>query len=260
VPRYLTGQPPRRELAIQLRMATAYERSMQATVEREIQRALDEAAEAIENRAPVELTAQAHVERLTRVYRATFEEVMPAFGNRLLTAAGKAWRTHLRRKDARGDFEAMIQSYLAQAGARAVVAATTTQDQIRAAVVAAEAANMTQDQIASQIRRGAPDLPGINLWTPRVRSLVIARTEVHTASTVSADAAAMATGVVERKEWVAAEDARTRPDHSAADGQTVDMGDAFEVGGVRMPYPGAAGAPAAQVVNCRCVTAYVTGD
>jgi hypothetical protein len=185
---------------------------------------------------------------------------MPAFGDRLLSAAGKSWATHLRRKDARGEFEAMVQTYLARVGARAVVAATTTQDQIRAAVVAAEAANMTQEQIAEQIRQGVPGLEGIRFWTPRVRSLVIARTEVHTASTVASDAAALASGVVERKEWVAAEDARTRPDHSAADGQTVDMGAAFEVGGVRMEYPGVPGAPAAQVVNCRCVTAYVTGD
>lgn len=257
---YLTGNDPRRELAVQIRMAAAYERSMQVTVERELARANDAAAQAIEARGMLEVVFSEHQRRMRQIYSATYRQVMPVFGDRILNAAAKSWRTHLRRKDARGDFERFIEAFLARLGARAVVVATTTQEQIRAAIAAADAAGMGQEELASQIRRGVPDLQGINWWTPRVRSLVIARTEVHTASTTASDAAARATGVVEMKEWGAAEDSRTRPDHAEADGQVVGLDDAFQVGPHNLMFPGEFGAPASTVVNCRCVALYRTTD
>lgn len=55
------------------------------------------------------------------------------------------------------------------------------------------------------------------------------------------------------KSWLAANDARTRPSHQAADGQTVPFAEPFDVGGVRMMRPHDVGAPAGEVVNCRCV-------
>jgi hypothetical protein len=56
--------------------------------------------------------------------------------------------------------------------------------------------------------------------------------------------------------WLATEDARTRPDHVEADGQAQPWGTPFRLGPgglVLMMHPHALGAPANQVVNCRCV-------
>jgi len=53
--------------------------------------------------------------------------------------------------------------------------------------------------------------------------------------------------------WDATLDARTRPDHVAADGQERGLNEAFDVGGVAMMHPGDFSAPAEQVINCRCV-------
>lgn len=55
--------------------------------------------------------------------------------------------------------------------------------------------------------------------------------------------------------WDAANDSKTRPDHAAADGQHVVHGQPFTVGGYQMLYPGdtSLGAPASQVVRCRCI-------
>ena len=55
--------------------------------------------------------------------------------------------------------------------------------------------------------------------------------------------------------WDAAADSRTRPDHFAADGQTIIHGESFSVGGYQMRFPGdtSMGAGADQIVNCRCV-------
>lgn len=54
------------------------------------------------------------------------------------------------------------------------------------------------------------------------------------------------------KRWLATEDQRTRPDHREADGQTVPFSQPFTVGGFQMMHPHAIGAPAKEVVNCRC--------
>ncbi|HEY8415331.1 MAG TPA: phage minor head protein, partial [Thermaerobacter sp.] len=65
------------------------------------------------------------------------------------------------------------------------------------------------------------------------------------------------TGLVAGKEWVAALDERTRPDHMHADGQVVPLHEKFTVGGWPMEVPGDPSAPAEQVVNCRCTVAPV---
>lgn len=247
---YLTGRTPAQERAIAMRMQAAFERSMQATVEREIRRAMREAADAIEAQGAPQMAQ--HEARMRRIYEATYQQVMPAAGSRILEAAGKSHGRTLRRKDARGEFEAAVQAFLqTQAAIRVVQVSDTTMEQIRAAVVAAERDGLGQDGIAARIRSNAPQIA-------RVRSLVIARTEVHTAATAASDEAAKATGVVQGKEWAAAEDARTRPTHSGADGQRVGMNDRFQVGLASLAYPGEPGGPAAEVINCRCQTAYIT--
>jgi len=79
----------------------------------------------------------------------------------------------------------------------------------------------------------------------------IARTE-----TVSAynDGAVQSYGDagVERKEWLASIDERTREAHAEADGQVVNTHEAFMVDGEEMEYPGDPGASAENVINCRC--------
>lgn len=57
-----------------------------------------------------------------------------------------------------------------------------------------------------------------------------------------------------RLRWDSAEDPFTRQSHRAADDQEVRMGRPFTIGGFAMRYPGdtALGAPAKEVINCRC--------
>lgn len=63
------------------------------------------------------------------------------------------------------------------------------------------------------------------------------------------------------KMWLATADARTRPSHVEVNGTVVEMDEPFQVGGVSMMRPHDPGAPAAEVVNCRCTTlAYWPGD
>lgn len=89
------------------------------------------------------------------------------------------------------------------------------------------------------------------------RAARIARTEAHMAANMGSDMAARATGLQLVKEWMSAEDDRTRPSHADADGQEVGQDDPFSVGGVLLMYPGDPSAPPREVVNCRCVVTYM---
>lgn len=59
------------------------------------------------------------------------------------------------------------------------------------------------------------------------------------------------------KKWDATMDRRTRATHAAADGLTVAMDEPFIVGGYPMMHPGDGdlGAPAEEIINCRCYCA-----
>jgi uncharacterized protein with gpF-like domain len=64
-----------------------------------------------------------------------------------------------------------------------------------------------------------------------------------------------------KKEWVAVLDRKTRSTHVQADGQVVALNEPFTVGGFSMRFPtdGSLGAPAGEIVNCRCKSIMVIG-
>jgi hypothetical protein len=109
--------------------------------------------------------------------------------------------------------------------------------------------------VAAQVEQLFSDTD-VQKWKNRART--VARTEVVGAYNGGLhDAFAM---IVENdpetewvKRWLATEDARTRPDHVEADGQTVPFASPFIVGGYQMMYPHDPTAPAKEVINCRCV-------
>lgn len=84
----------------------------------------------------------------------------------------------------------------------------------------------------------------------------IARTEISTASNHGAFIGARDTGLKLRKIWLTNMDGRERDSHAMANGQSVPMNEPFIVGSSRMMHAGAKGAPAAENINCRCVTIY----
>lgn len=59
-------------------------------------------------------------------------------------------------------------------------------------------------------------------------------------------------GIRLQRQWIATLDSRTRHDHAAADGQTVDNDKPFNVGGYELMYPGDPNGPGHEVYNCRC--------
>lgn len=97
----------------------------------------------------------------------------------------------------------------------------------------------------------------------RWQALRIARTETTAAANFGAISVADTFGVPMDKEWISANDARTRRtppdryDHAALDGKTVAQNALFEDNGAFLRFPGDPKAPAGTVINCRCTVALV---
>lgn len=98
------------------------------------------------------------------------------------------------------------------------------------------------------------------------RSRVIARTETSTASSKGSDLGARKLGLMMNKTWLSIHDHRTRripfnqTDHWTMDGVSIGMDDLFlvpsKLGADLMLTPHAGGAPANQVIQCRCRAIY----
>lgn len=88
--------------------------------------------------------------------------------------------------------------------------------------------------------------------TAAIRSARTATTAAECAGRIDAYKYAESLGIEMQQEWVATLDDRTRHEHRILDGQRVDIGEAFEVDGATIRYPGDPQAPGYLVYNCRC--------
>lgn len=144
------------------------------------------------------------------------------------------------------------QQYLAQAKNRLVGIGNELWFNARAAIAEGLAEGEDIPTIAARVRDAA------RVTEPRAR--VIARTESHgarntvNAATVRRAASAFGSGSAFSRRWQAAEDARTRPTHNEADGQTVALNEPFTVGGASLDFPGDPSGPPGEIINCRCTT------
>lgn len=144
------------------------------------------------------------------------------------------------------------QVYLMNARNRLVGIGNELWFNARTAIAEGLAAGEEIPSIAARIRAA------IGVTEPRAR--VIARTESHgarntvNAATIRRAASAFAQPNAFARRWQAAEDARTRPTHVEADGQTVALNEPFTVGLASLDFPGDPAGPPEEVINCRCTT------
>ena len=125
----------------------------------------------------------------------------------------------------------------------------TTLDRIKAIVVDAREQGQGVSKVAERIRTEAFDGE-----VSRHRATTIARTETVGALNEGAWVGATTSAVMQSKKWLSQEDGRVRDSHvtAAAEGWLA-LGTAFSNG---LRYPHEPGAPADEVVNCRCALLY----
>jgi uncharacterized protein with gpF-like domain len=234
-------------------LAAAYERGLQADIEKILKRIVRAASKHVANgsQEQAEKVVSAYQAILTRVFEARLEAVAMASAKLVFEELGTEKSAGPVETKFISLFEiaqAAVRIWLTTYGAAKVTQILeNTRLQIRRSLVRGNEQNEPPRVLGRRIRDETGGL------IARRRSETIARTETHTAANVGSHEAANATGLLMEKEWCATEDQRTRPDHHDADGQRVDKNADFIVGGERLRFPGDPKGSARQVINCRCV-------
>lgn len=247
--RYLTGNNRRREVALQGALLDRMSARFQRSVASQISTAMKTGLKKFEQDgrlSNLDNVMKQFEARMQATIGKEAKTIIQTFGERIIGN-----QKHLVKQTESDPFEAALQNYIQKFGAQhAKLINDTTKEQLRQLIKAGLDDGVGTEQIARNIRKQIPSLS-------QFRAATIARTETHTAANFGSQAAAEATGLTLMKEWAAAEDDRTRPDHSDADGQVVPMDGSFTVGGVQLQFPGDPSGPPEQIINCRCVQLFI---
>ena len=251
--RRLIDPNAKREMRRQGLLLDRLEVGFRNRIRAELARAMDEMIRVYEATGEVP-PARDHYENIEAIYRAMAIAAATTFGARIVDQ-GKASGYPLETKGFAETMARLALQYVAGEMIRRRITsiAETTRAQIVSAVDRGYQAGEGIASIAKGIRDRIPDLSGY-------RSALIARTETHGAANFGANEAAKEVDLPLKREWVSAEDARTRQDHETANGQIVGMDEPFIVGGHALMYPGDPSGPADQTINCRCAVVFIVDD
>lgn len=252
--RYLTGTSAQQSARITDALQDDLAGRFQRVLEAEIARVANEMVAQYELTRSAPVLPLEHEARMAEIFAHMASLSITTFGNRILDQS-KASGLILETKSFAEMFARFALAYIADEAIRARITSisNTVRQQIINQITAGQEAGDGIEVIAASISKRVPEIS-------RFRSRVISRTEIHNASNYGIDEAAKATGLKLRKEWVSANDARTRSDHRSADGQVVDMDQPFVIGGERLMYPGDRRGSAEQTINCRCQVAHIVDD
>lgn len=194
-------------------------------------------------------------DRMEATYQQMAIAAISAFGGRVLDQGKHAGLVLEHKEDFSETMRRMALDYVQQEAIRRRITDVT---------------ETTRRQIVNAVDRGYQDGVGTDAIARSVRGVVdglaayradaIARTETHGAANYGSDAAAKLTGLPLRREWLAAQDERTRDTHAEANGQIVGPEEPFQVGNAFLMYPGDPAGPPEEVINCRCALGYVVDD
>jgi len=187
--------------------------------------------------------------RLKILLDSHYRAVIEAFGLRIV--ANQKQETQ---------FELIMREFITLYGAiRVTQISATTMKQINRVISAGALEGLGVSVIARNI------FESLRGSFSRIRSATIARTETHTAASYANHAVNASLKIPNQvKRWVSTRDDRARSWHTAMNGTEVPLDEDFIVphNGVdwRMAYTGDPRGGAANVINCRCVTLYVTPE
>lgn len=254
MPRRLLDQDARREQRRQALLIERISRASERLLAKEIASATQEIGKAWSVTGQVKAPPE-HERRISSILNRTWRTAIQAMGGRILEQ-GKSRAVVMVRKQSQDLFDRIQLQYLLTVGGEKIAEdiARTTVTQIMQIVAMGRRDGMGQGDISEQIRRRGPQIG-------RARGALIARTETHSAGNFAAIETAKETGLRMQKEWLSAEDERTRSAHIEADGQVVNLDEPFMVDGEELMYPGdMVNGSAGNVINCRCAQGFVVVD
>lgn len=202
--------------------------------------------------------------KLEAVYSQMIRSTIVSFGMRVFNQ-GKDAGLSLEHKE---DFATFMTNeamrYLAREVIRERITGVemTTRQNIIRAIAKAYVDGLGEEETANSILEVIGDIS-------KARARTIARTESHGAANYGANEAAKRNGLPMKREWISAEDKRTRTtedgdlfDHVGANGQIVAADQPFQIarldGGTEaLMYPGDPSGSAGNVINCRCALGFI---
>lgn len=245
-----TRREHRRQVALMDRLTAQFRGRLQ----RELDAAMREMVEHWLQTQQVMLPRDFH-DRIEASYRQMALASITMFGSRIYDQ-GKAFGYPLEAKESFAQIMTRLAlRYIAQEAIRRRITdvVETTRRQIIRAVSKGYSDGLGQRGVADYILDLVPSLA-------QYRANMIARTETHGAANYGSDEAAKQTGLPLSREWLAAQDERTRPTHAAASEQVVGMNEPFAVGDEFLMFPGDPNGSAGETINCRCTVAYIVDD
>lgn len=251
-----------RVLAQRLRLQVRLERTAEGQLARELRTTLGQFGQLTD--AEVQTALAAHARRMNVLLTTVWRVAMHSSGEQVFLDSEELRKaspapTERKARNAEQRFTRSVADWIERFGGKRI---TDVTERTRKATVETLAAGRGRNDSIDQIRRALEADPGFS----RARAAVIARTEVHTAGSAASDLAAEAvaqeTGVALRREWISAEDDRTRSAHADADGQVRAFGESFEfddpsIGKYTLMHPGDPTGPAGGTINCRCALGYL---
>jgi hypothetical protein len=243
----------RNEQRRQSQLLDALERQFANRFRLEIARAMRDLAERYQFTGQVG-EARNHVRNIEAIFKDMAIRSARVFGSRIVSQ-GKSAGYEIETKNFADTMRRLALTYIAQEAIRQRITsiANTTREQVVNAVTIGFDQGLGQNGIAALILDRVPEFSAY-------RGRMIARTETHGAANFGATSAASETGLPLRKEWIAAQDERTRQSHADADGQIVGQNELFNVGGSLLEYPGDPAGPAEEVIGCRCALGWIVED
>jgi len=253
----LTGMTPQREQRLTEILVDRIAANTEPKLRKEIRRAMIDYADAYGNDIFVSQAVEKHKKNITDIMLGLWKTTFTNFGRRML--AGYKRFDPREAAKSMDVYDQLFTNFLAVYGSLKVTQITgTTQEQairvINRVIEQAQLDGLDETQSAKLLTSTMRTEGGV---LSSYRAAMISRTESHSAAMQSNFTAAKATGLDMKKEWVAAKNERTRVDHADADGQIVAMDEPFIVGGEPLMMPGDPNGSAGNIINCRCVAAYV---
>ncbi len=195
-----------------------------------------------------ELAAALHVEELLTDPRGVDLKLIRRYLRAVAKHAGDAELADIGRKIEFQLRDAEVREWLAARAAEMIrVTGDTTNKELRDSIGEGISKHETLAEIRSRV---------IDVFRERYAGQGdnIVRTETNAAYGFAANRAWQQSSVVVGKRWVTSGDERVREMHREVDGQTVGMGEMFEVGGEFLEFPGdwAHGASPDNLCRCRC--------
>jgi len=255
--KYLMNNSKMEERAIQQRAQTRVANRVSPQFESEIMSAYKRAAKDY-SKFGSEVVVGAILDQHGREMQETVQRTWVASGNlagdRLLGAIKCAHGQDYEMKSAHSVFGEIFRAFIfGEAAARAVGLSLTTIFAIRQIIQMGKRNGDSVDKIADRmVKQGSV--------SSKYRAMMIARTESHAAYNIGRQAAAESSDLQLSKEWVSANDGRTRTfgtgkfSHRAANGELVALNQMFVRTGESLRFPGDPSGSAGNIIHCRCAT------